>query len=643
MSHPQPVDDDPFQWLEAYSAETERWERDQDLATLELLDAWPHRRQLRAVVGSLPPSRAVHVPRPCGSVAFTAAAAGVDADERRVFEPAAGASVVAIWPAPDASRVVVATTVGSQEAGELRLINVATGAVLGAPVLYTAWTEVAWSPDASAFYASSLDFLDGKTVGALWRVDRTGVATRINVDHRGLDLRPGVSLDGRYVMVSVGTTTLRPGFLVDTVTNDARRLPAVGAHLHGLIDDDDYLAVTTVGAPRGRLVRVALDAIGDTESWQEIVPESVATLRAVSVVDDRLVLSELVDGCSRLRLVTRDGAVVGHVLLPNDGVGVASSGATPLPGVPMFHHSTAASIITFSFSTPGTAPVAYSFDVTTDDLRPMSEVTGVATRSERVLTANGDDGPAAWVTTRADIDFDDPPAALVIVYGGWNIPNSPQYSPATAAFLAAGGAVVHAIVRGGGERGHEWWAAGRREHKQATLDYLYAIVETLIATQKVDPQLVALHGGSAGGLAAVVAATQRPDLWTVVAATAPLLDLLRVADGPDADASTIGSIRDELGDDRDVLSSYSPYEHVHDHLPPMFIGVTADDVRTPAWHGRKYVARAQSAGNRDVRLRVWRDAGHGTGRPAGNEITSDWLSFVMFHLGLEPGDIDLVP
>ena len=637
MPNPQHVTPDPHEWLEVYSQETEHWERDQDRATQEMLDAWPHRDQLRVAVATLPASRGVLVPWVCGGVTFTASGSAVQADARLVFECAAPVSVLAMWPGPDARQVVIATTVGAQEAGELRLFDVDTGATVGAALLYTAWTDVAWLPDASAFVATSIDFHDGRTVGAVWRVDRSGAATRVGVEHEGLDLRPSVSVDGWHVVVSVGTTQLRPRFLVNADSNSARALPAVAGHLHGFVDGGDYLAVSTVGAPRGRLVRAPLDRLDDLNSWREIVPEGDATMRAVSVVDARIVLSELVDGCSRLRIITADGASLGEVPLPNDGVGVAASGATPLPGVAMFHNSRDSSEITFSFSSPGSPPTPYSFDVATSALRVLGQQTGLLTTSTRISAGvDAPDAPAAWVTRRSDIARTERPAALVLVYGGWNIPNSPQYSPATAAFLAAGGLVVHAIVRGGGERGETWWTAGRRENKQATFDDLYAVVEALAAGGVVDRDRIALHGGSAGGMAAAVAATQRPDLWAVVAATAPLLDLQRVAGGPNADPSTIGSIRDELGDDPDVLARYSPYENVHDHLPPLLIGVAADDVRTPAWHGRKFVARAHAAGSEQVHLRVWRDVGHGTGRPAGNQITNDWLAFVMMHLGLEP-------
>lgn len=172
--------------------------------------------------------------------------------------------------------------------------------------------------------------------------------------------------------------------------------------------------------------------------------------------------------------------------------------------------------------------------------------------------------------------------------------------------------------------------------KQRTFDDLYALVEHLATTGVLSKSKVALQGGSAGGLAAAVAATQRPDLFAAIVASAPLLDLRRVSNGPGADATTIASIVDELGDDDTVLAAYSPYEHIHDRLPPTFIGATSDDVRTPAWHSRKFVARAHDLSPGHVFLRVWKGVGHGTARPAGNRVTSDYLAFVMAHLGLTP-------
>jgi prolyl oligopeptidase len=57
------------------------------------------------------------------------------------------------------------------------------------------------------------------------------------------------------------------------------------------------------------------------------------------------------------------------------------------------------------------------------------------------------------------------------------------------------------------------------------------------------------------------------------------------------------------------------------------------DVRCPAWHGRKFVARLQEATGsaRPVLLRVARDAGHVS---AGASTVHEWLGFLMSELGL---------
>jgi prolyl oligopeptidase len=59
------------------------------------------------------------------------------------------------------------------------------------------------------------------------------------------------------------------------------------------------------------------------------------------------------------------------------------------------------------------------------------------------------------------------------------------------------------------------------------------------------------------------------------------------------------------------------------------------DIRCPAWHGRKLVARLRqaSAGRGPILLRVVKDAGHLT---AVTRSAHEWLGFVMAELGMLP-------
>ena len=120
-----------------------------------------------------------------------------------------------------------------------------------------------------------------------------------------------------------------------------------------------------------------------------------------------------------------------------------------------------------------------------------------------------------------------PQPTLLWGYGGFKIPLFADYRPGWSGWLAAGGLVAIANLRGGGEFGTEWYEAGRLERKQNVFDDFIAVAEHLSATGVTTPAQLALHGRSNGGLLVGAVMTQRPDLAAVALPAVGVLDLLR--------------------------------------------------------------------------------------------------------------------
>ena len=131
-----------------------------------------------------------------------------------------------------------------------------------------------------------------------------------------------------------------------------------------------------------------------------------------------------------------------------------------------------------------------------------------------------------------------------------------------AAWCAAGGVFAVAGLRGGYEHGEAWHHAGRRANKQNVFDDFHAAGDWLVASGYTSRHLLAIEGGSNGGLLMGAAITQRPDLARAVHCAVPLLDMIRFPQFLIARLWT-----DEYGDP-DVaeefawLHAYSPYHHV---------------------------------------------------------------------------------
>lgn len=409
-----------------------------------------------------------------------------------------------------------------------------------------------------------------------------------------------------------------------------------------------YIAVTDVGAPRGRLVAIALDSEhpNDPASWQELLPESAATLRTVTPVGDLLYLTEFVDTYARIRIADRDGRVRGEVPLPERGAIVEM----PFPLmtlVPRGHPD----VFVFGFSSLTASTGIYSHAPGEAGIKtlkaPAVRLDNTAVEDRWAVSSDGARIPYHLVR-RADVSADRPQPTLIYAYGGFNAALAPHFPGPMAAFVAAGGVFVHAHLRGGAEFGRDWWEGGRLRNKQNCYQDLYAVAEHLIADRRATPQTLAVTGGSNGGLMAGVAVTQRPELWKAVVPRVPLLDLIGACRQAYGRMATVMEFAD-VDDPAEVrrLAMFSPYQLVRDGVeyPAVFIDAGDTDPRCPPWHSRKFIARLQAAssGRAPILMHVWENVGHGWATDKEISITenSEWLAFVLRELGVDelPGPL----
>ena len=215
----------------------------------------------------------------------------------------------------------------------------------------------------------------------------------------------------------------------------------------------------------------------------------------------------------------------------------------------------------------------------------------------------------------------------------------PKFSTETLLWLERGGVLVVANIRGGGEYGEEWHHAGRLGTKQNCFDDFIACADHLVESGITSRELLAIIGGSNGGLLMGAVLTQRPDLARAVVAAVPVMDSLRSETTMNGRYNTT-----EFGtvDDPEIfktLLDYSPYHNVRDgtDYPAVLLTAGEHDIRVDAWHAKKMTARLQAAtaSDRPVLLRL-EAGGHLSGSLDQTvEETTDIYAFLFDQLGLE--------
>ena len=247
-----------------------------------------------------------------------------------------------------------------------------------------------------------------------------------------------------------------------------------------------------------------------------------------------------------------------------------------------------------------------------------------------------------FIVHKKDMVLDGNNPTWLYGYGGFNISLTPGFDVRRMIWLENGGVYVVANLRGGGEYGDKWHKSGTLLQKQNVFDDFIAAAEYLIEKKYTKPELLAIQGGSNGGLLVGAVINQRPELFKVALPAVGVMDMLRYH------LFTIGRAwSSDYGLPTDseemfkYLYGYSPLHNVQaDKEYPAVLVTTADhDDRVVPAHSFKYIAnlQAQRPDNKNpLLIRIETKAGHGAGKPT-EKILEEWAdiyAFVFYNMGL---------
>ncbi|MDQ6650324.1 MAG: prolyl oligopeptidase family serine peptidase [Actinomycetota bacterium] len=677
--HGRPVAD-PYRWLEdAADPGTQAWSLAQDELARDYLDSLPGRDRIRRRLTELLGAGLVTVPVWRGNRAFFQRRSSDqehavlyvrdgDGSERALVDPGAlspdGTVTLDAWqPDKEGRRLAYQLSEGGDEESSLRVLDVATGRPVDAPIDRTRYSPVAWLPGGEAFfYVRRLppdQVPDGEQqFHRRVYLHRLGTSPDhdVRVHGDGLDKTNyygvSVSRDGRWMVVSAsaGTAPRDDVWLADLhgAAADSPRLEAVQlgvdaqTSLHVGRDGRLYV-LTDRDAPRRRLC-VASPEAPAYENWVDLVPESPD-----AVLED----FEILDGegmPAPVLVIARTQHAVGMLTLCDLATGTELA-PVPMPGLGSLVGLTArpegGHEVWFGYTDHATPPQVHCFDTRTGAVSLWADAPGqvdVPRVSARQVTYAGADGtPVRMFVLHPAADPEQPPGprpTILYGYGGFNVSLTPGYSATVLAWVEAGGVYAIANLRGGSEEGEAWHRAGMREHKQNVFDDFAAAAQWLVAGGWCTPELLGISGGSNGGLLVGAALTQRPELFAAVVCSAPLLDMVRY------EQFGLGRTwNDEYGTAADPvelgwLLSYSPYHRVRPgtSYPAVLFTVFDSDTRVDPMHARKLCAALQHATTSDapVLLRRERDVGHGARSVSRTvELAVDTTTFLAARTGLD--------
>ena len=263
--------------------------------------------------------------------------------------------------------------------------------------------------------------------------------------------------------------------------------------------------------------------------------------------------------------------------------------------------------------------------------------------SERIF-ATAKDGtriPIALVYKRGTKKSANTPLWLY-AYGSYGSSSPTAFSASRLALLDRGFIYAIAHIRGGGEMGKAWHEAGRMMTKKNTFTDFIAAAEHLIANNYTSKNKLVASGGSAGGLLMGAVVTARPDLFRIILAYVPFVDVINTMLDESLPLTTQEFIEWGNPKEKDAyfyMKSYDPYNNVKKtKYPTMLVRTSLNDSQVGYWEGVKWVAklRANKTDANPLLLKVNMGAGHGgaSGRyDAIRDLAFDY-AFVLTQLGI---------
>jgi len=545
---------------------------------------------------------------------------------------------------PDHTLLAYSVDTSGAEEYTLLVKDLATGELLPDTIPATDY-YVVWGNDNRTLFYTTMD--DARRTDRVWRHTLGAPRNEDVLVHHEPTAPYGVyigrTLSDRYLVMSVESRVTTEQYLLDAddptcefALVQPRKLEVEYYLYHR---GDEFFIRTNDDAKNFKLMKAPVANPG-RENWETVIPHREdVKLERVIVFANYLVAYERERGLRNVRIFDLGSGTDHYVEFPEPIYAVYASDNA--------EHET--NVFRFSYMSLVTPRSIFDYDMDTREreLLKQREVLGgydpdlYASVRLFAIAPDGVEVPISLVY-RKDLRSRGGNPVYLVGYGAYGSSMDPWFSSNRLSLLDRGVIYGTAGVRGGGEMGETWWDDGRLLNKMNTFTDYIACAEHLVARGYTSPDRLVAVGGSAGGLLMGAVANMRPDLFHVIVADVPFIDVLNTM----LDESiplTVGEY-DEWGNPNEAdfyhyMKSYSPYDNVTaQDYPHMLITASLNDPRVQYWEPAKWTAklRAHRTDDNLLLLRTNMGAGHG-GASGRYESMHEWafeFAFVLDRLGI---------
>lgn len=351
------------------------------------------------------------------------------------------------------------------------------------------------------------------------------------------------------------------------------------------------------------------------KNWKEVVPHEPGRLiLSHDAYKNFLVWLERHDGLPQIELLDRRNGIRHSIAFKEETYSLGLHGAAEYDS----------DTIRFSYSSMTTPSELYDYNMDNRSrvlLKRQEVPSGHDPKNyiTRRLLAKADDGAEIPVSIfyRKDAKLDGSAPCLLYGYGAYGISIPDSFNTNALSLVDRGFIYAIAHIRGGKEKGFNWYEQGKHRFKRNTFTDFIACGRFLVAKHFTSHDRLIAEGGSAGGMLIGAVANMAPQDYAGIVAVVPFVDVLSTM--LDASLPLTPPEWPEWGnplqsvEDYELIASYSPYDNVCAQNYPAILAMAGlTDPRVTYWEPAKWVAKLRELKTDDhpVLLRTNMDSGH---------------------------------
>lgn len=658
---------DPYRWLENdTSAETGAWVKAENEVTQGYLSQIPFRDGIRKRYESLFNYEKFSAPSHEGKYIYYSKNSGLQNQSVMYRELATGSepevfldpnsfskdgttSLSGVNFSKDGSLATYNISEGGSDWQKIIVLDAIPKKQVGDTMMDIKFSGASWKGN-DGFYYSTYDrpkegsFLAGKTERHKLYYHKLGTSQKEDKLIFGGDgpairyVSGGVSEDERWLFIYAASATYGNALYVQDLSKPNAPIVAMVSDMknqHGVIDTDssNFYVQTDRNAPNGKIMVVPFANPAEA-NWKPLIETKPEVLSA-SPAGGYIFCSYLKDAISKVYQYERSGKLVREIALP--GLGSASG----------FYSKKDDKDIYFGFTSYINPFTIYKLNIESGKSelykQPKVQFKPEDFESKQVFYTSKDGTKIPMlITYKKGIELNGKNPCLLYGYGGFSVSLTPNFSTSSIVLLENGGIYAVPNIRGGGEYGETWHEQGIKTKKQNVFDDFMAAAQYLVDNKYTSRDMLAIEGGSNGGLLVGACITQKPDICKVAFPAVGVMDMLRYhkftsGAGWSYDYGTSEDNKEMF----DYLYKYSPVHNVKAAAYPATLITTADhDDRVVPAHSFKFAANIQEkqTGSNPVLIRIETKAGHGAGKSTQqiiSEQTDKW-SFMFYNMNIQP-------